>query len=89
MSDRDKQSTVTSDRPMPLRMKPRTIAVYLDTGYDTVLDLIHRGIFTTFDNGKRGLGRRIHVPTEEVQAYASGGEDAVREMRAKKKRAKR
>jgi hypothetical protein len=91
MSRRESEAASTKDRHglKPVRMKPRTAAKHLDIGYDSMLDLIHRGLFTVFDNGKRGRERRIHVPTEEVEIYGAKGEEALREHRAKKKRTKR
>lgn len=71
----------------PLRVKPRMAAKMIGSiGYQGILDLIHRGAFTVFDNGKRGTQRRIQLLTEEVELYAREGEDALREHRAKKKK---
>jgi hypothetical protein len=73
----------------PLRIKPSTAAAMLGIGYKAMIELIHTGIFTVFDNHKRGTKRRIHLLTEEVELYAREGEDALREHRAKKRKAKR
>jgi hypothetical protein len=84
-------ATVARNRPVPLkpiRMKPRTAAEYLDVEYRSVLKLIHMGVFTIKDNGKRGLGRHIHLLTDEIEVYAEKGAAAVKEYRRKKGRLK-
>ena len=73
----------------PIRMKPRSAAAYLDVSYNTVLDLVHRGILTPIENGKRGHARRIHLLTEELDVYAAGGVAALKEHQARKRKAGR
>ena len=87
MSTQQLSDSVT--RPESIRVKPMAAAHIIGCGYGTVLGLIHDGAFTVFDNGKRGIARRIELLREEVKFYAEHGEDALREFRAKKKRAKR
>ena len=72
--------------PKPLRLKPSVAAKMLGIGYTMMNRLIHRGLFTTFDNGQRGIKRRIFLLTSEVELYATQGEEALREHRARQKR---
>ena len=70
----------------PLRMKPREAAKRIGAiSYEAVLELCNTGVFTVFDNGKRGTLRRIQLLTEEVELYATRGAEALREFRAKKR----
>jgi hypothetical protein len=70
----------------PIRVKPRVAAEMLGVGYEAVLDMVRRKVFTVFDNGKRGVKRRIHLLREEVVIYGEKGEAALKEHRARARR---
>lgn len=68
----------------PVSVSPSTAARMLDLHYDTVRDMIHRGVFTVLAPEGRGKGKRIYLPTAEVELYGSTrDEQAVRDFRAK------
>lgn len=48
------------------------------------------GLFTVVPSrpGERGVGKRYFLLTDEVEIYATQGEEALREFRARKKRLK-
>jgi hypothetical protein len=91
MSNQEETGAVTKSAPEvePIRISVRKAAKLLGCGYNQMLELVRRKHFTTFDNKKRGLGRRIKLLTEEVKLYGREGEDALREHRARKSRARR
>lgn len=54
----------------------------LSLHYDTLHDLITRGVFTIIAPNGRGMGKRIFLHTDEVEKYAvTGDELAVRNLR--------
>jgi hypothetical protein len=79
-------TTKRNPRIEPLRLSPRSAAIRLDVHYDTVHDLIARGLFTVIAPLGRGQGKRIYVPKDEIDAFALGGEEAVKELRYEKQR---
>lgn len=80
--------TKAREKIEPKRVKPRTAATRLDLHYDTVHDLIASGIFTVIAPRGRGRGKPTFLLLEEVDAYAVGGEEAVRELRYGKSKRK-
>jgi hypothetical protein len=79
-------TTKRNPRIEPLRLSPRSAAIRLDVHYDTVHELITRGLFTVIAPLGRGQGKRIYVPRDEVDAYALGGEEALKELRYEKQK---
>lgn len=79
--------TKTKTDVKPIRVPPRAAATMLSLHYDTVHDLITRGVFTVIAPNGRGMGKRIYLHTDEVERYAvTGDELAVRQLRIEKGR---
>lgn len=72
----------------PLRVKPADAAAQLAIHYETLRDLIGRGLFTVIAPKGRGVGKRVYLLPDEVEVYAVGGEDALREYRVRRGRLK-
>lgn len=70
----------------PLRIKVASAAKLLDLKLEAVRDLIHDGTFTAIAPNGRGRGRRLYLIPAEVEAYATGGREAVEKLRAKRGR---
>ena len=72
----------------PLRIKPSEAATMLRIHYETLRDLIGRDLFTVIAPKGRGIGKPIFLIPDEVEVYATQGEDALREHRVRKGRIK-
>src|SRR5690348_4385373 len=92
LSDRE-MASATRDRigdVKPIRVPPRVAAKMLSVHYDTLHDLITKGLFTVIAPHGRGMGKRIYLMTDEVEKFAvTGSELAVRELRLQKGRLKK
>ncbi len=72
-----------------IRVTPATAARMLDVHYETVRDLITRGVFTVLAPNGRGCGKRMFLLADEVEKYAvTGDELAVLALREAKGRVK-
>lgn len=72
----------------PLRYKMTEAARMLRIHYETLRDLVKCGVFTVIAPKGRGVGKHIYLHPDEVELYATDGEDAVREYRARTGRLK-
>jgi hypothetical protein len=72
----------------PIRMSPDQAADYIGgIGAAYIRNkLIPAGVFTPIRPFGFGKGKRVYLLTEEVEAYAYGGEQAVKDLRSKRKR---
>lgn len=68
----------------PFRVKPNEASEMLSIGVQTLRQHMKEGIFTVIAPKGRGVGKPTFLLTEEVEIYARGGPDALREHRAKK-----
>lgn len=86
-----KRSSASSAAPevAPLRVTPRMAAQMLCVHYETVRQLITRGVFTIVAPNGRGPGKRYFLLADEVTRYGETGDElAVRDLRARKGRLK-
>jgi hypothetical protein len=76
--------------PRPVRLSPKQAAVVMNIHPSTVRKLVSQNLFTIipFRAGERGVGKRYYLHPDEVEIYATQGEEALREFRARKKRLK-
>jgi len=58
----------------------------LGMGSSTMQRLCARGVFTVIRPDGKGRGKRAYVFTDEVDAYLTGGEDAVRTVLVRTRR---
>lgn len=73
---------------VPVSVSLKTASRMLDVAYDTVSDLVKRGVFTALAPKGRGRGKRVFIPTAEVELYgATRDEKAVKEFRKSKAKA--
>jgi hypothetical protein len=64
-----------------LRVSIATAAAMLDVHYETLRDVVSRGVFSIIAPKGRGLGKRIYLYPDEVAAYVGVDELAVRSVR--------
>lgn len=69
----------------PLRMGLPEAARLLTLTPDYLRRLANSGVFTVFRPNGKGGGKRMYLIPAEVEAFATGGPDAVAELRAKQK----
>ena len=84
--DRAAATKRSKDPLKPLRYKLGEAAQLLNVHYETVRDLVTKGVFTVIAPKGRGVGKHIFLHPDEVEIYGLHGEDAVREHRIKKGR---
>lgn len=72
----------------PVSVTPATAARMLDIHYDTLRKgLMDRDVFTLLRPHGRGAGKRVYIPTDEIEVYGlTRDELAVRDLRASKGR---
>lgn len=75
-----------SETLTPLRVRPRQAAVLLGMEWNTVRKLILADVFTAIRPDGSGRGKKVYLLYAEVQAFATGGREAVAKMRAQKAR---
>lgn len=69
----------------PLRLSVTSAGEVLDLAPSAVRDLIHNGTFTALAPNGRGRGKRLYLLPVEVEAFATGGREAVEQLRKKAK----
>ena len=74
-----------------IRVTPNQAAELLSCHPATVRKLVGEGLFSVIPSrrGERGVGKRYFLLREEVEVFAEGGEEVLREYRAKKKSARK
>jgi len=73
----------------PLRVKPQTAADRCDVAYEEITRVVAEDVFTVIAPHGRGPGKPYWLFLDEVDAWAVGGKEGVRELRYKKGRLKR
>lgn len=71
------------ESPRPLRVSIREAARMCSVSYGTIHSEVQAQVFTVIAASGRGRGKRVYIPTDEVDAYAFGGPDAVKSLRYK------
>lgn len=61
----------------PLSVTPVVAARMLGIHYETIRDLLARDVFTVLAPKGRGVGKRVFIPTDEVELYARTRDEAA------------